>query len=159
MDIEKNFRNTCSQAKKNINSFTEKITDGVKNMKGSINDFSVLDKLKEYSTSAVQMVGELDENLCSSNSPYEVGYFRVSGNISITGGMTLDIYFTKTQTAKSISQESSKLLTIINPNTQRGFKISRLSLAGKKQAKVRDPLTKEIFIINSKTGEVLCKHN
>jgi hypothetical protein len=150
------INNILKQTKKTCDSVANTISNGVGNMKESISDFSILDKVKDYSSRAVDMVGELDEKLAEKKSPYEVGYFRVSGNVSITGGMTLDIYFTKTQTAKSISHEKSKFVSVTNPNTGKSFRYPISLFAGKKEATVRDPLTKELFMVNSKTGDILC---
>lgn len=144
-----------SETKEKKGSFTAKLTEKVTSAKDSLKDFSIIGKIKDFSSNAVNMVAELDEYLTETNSAYEVGDFRVSANIGVVAGMSLDIRFIKTQTAKSISHEMSKLLTVINPNTGKDFRIPRLSLAGKSQAKVRDPNTNEIFLIDVKTGEVI----
>lgn len=140
---------------KEANSFKAKISERFSSSKDAFKDFSVIGKIKDFSTRAVDMVAELDEHLNSSNSAYEVGDFRVNANLGVVAGMSLDIRFIKTQTARSISQSKSQFLSITNPQTGKEFKVGRVSLAGKAQAKVRDPETKDILLIETKTGNVI----
>jgi len=158
-DMVGELKNTLDDMNKETNSFTEKITEKFSASKDVFKDFSIISKIKDFSSNAVHMVTELDEHLVDTNSSYEVGDFRVTANIGVVGGISLDIRFIKTQTAKSVSQKKNQLLSIVNPKTGKEIKVSKLSLSGKKQAKIRDPETGDIFLIDSKTGKVISSEN
>jgi len=158
-NMAEGLKSTLDGMNKETNSFTEKITEKFSASKDIFKDFSIINKIKEFSSNAVHMVAELDEHLVDTNSSYEVGDFRVTANIGVVAGMSLDIRFIKTQTAKSVSQKKNQLLSITNPKTGKEFKVARLSLAGKNQAKVRDPESGDILLIDSKTGKVISSEN
>jgi len=132
-------------------SISEKITT----TKKSFNDLSVLAKIKEFTSSSVHTVEEIDKELLEANSQYEINNFRVSATAGVTAGMTLDIHFVKTQTAKEVAKEMSKFLVVKNPKTGSTIKIPRTALANKEFAKVKDPSTNEVLTINTKTGQIV----
>lgn len=125
--------------------------------KDSITDIDVTGRIKKFASDAVNIVSELDEELVSKNSSYEISDFKVRGTIGIVAGMILDIHYVKTPTARAISDNKVKMIPVINPETGATFNVSRVALAGKQHVNVKDPNTGDIFCIDAKTGKVLCK--
>lgn len=132
----------------------DSIEGSAKKTKESIDDFSLTGKVKEFSFSAVNIVSDIDSHLLEKNSRYEVASFRVSGNLSIMGGMTLDIQFSKTAGEKDISKERSSFLSVTNPSTGKLIKIQKSQIGTKKQVKVRDPSTDEVLLVDIASGKV-----
>jgi hypothetical protein len=127
--------------------------------KDALGDLNLTKKVKDFSINAANIAAEIDEYLLESNSPYEVSTFRVSANLGVTAGMTLDMHFAKTPFAKKFSAAKSEHMVIKNPTTEKHFKVPRESLLGADQAKVRDPLTGDIFLISTFDGKVIEKCN
>ena len=123
--------------------------------KDSIKDFSALSKVKSFTAASVKMVEEIDEELMTTNSQYEINNFRVSATAGISAGMTLDIHFVKNQGAKEVAQNASRFLIVKNPETGSTIKVPKTALVNKDTAKVKDPKTEEILTINAKTGEII----
>lgn len=147
--------NIINEEKAFSNKISDKVTSAISSTKNAVTDFNLMNKIQDFTKNAVQIVSDIDNHLTASNSSYEINSFRVIANVTVTGGMTLDMTFTKNQVAKAISQESSKHITITNPNTGKSFKVQRLALAGKEKAKVKDPETGEILAIDVKSGSVI----
>jgi len=113
--------------------------------------FDILGKVKNFASSAAEIAKSIDEDLNAKGSAYEIAYFRVMGNVSVVGGLTLDIHFTKTALAK----ESDIFLVVINPHTGGPIKIPKKSLMGMEKAKVKDMQTGEVFLIDARNGKIL----
>jgi hypothetical protein len=148
-----------SKARDAVNSFKDSIDE----TKELVKDFGI-DKVKEFAVNATTIVSEIDTYLLDKNLPYEVGSFRVSANMGVMAGMILDIQFSKTLNAKKNSFDSrtaneknlpSINVDITNPNTGKSYKIPRASLANKEQAKIKDPETGQILVIDVKTEKVI----
>lgn len=148
-----------AETKPGDDSFKLKFVDKMSSVKGNLKDLSIFDKLKDFSSNAVNIVTELDEHLQNTNSFYEVADFRVNANVGLRAGMSVDIHLVKSQTAKIISQDRTKMLLVKNPRTGKEFKVDRVLLANKKQAKVRDPESGEILLIDTKSGEIVVPIN
>lgn len=118
-------------------------------------DFSVFDKVKGFTASAVKTVEEIDSHLLNTRSQYEINNFRVSSTAGVTAGLTLDIHFTKNSVSKELAAAQSKFLTVVNPKSGAQIKVPVTALAGKETAKIKDPNTGEILEINTKTGEII----
>ena len=79
------------------------IKDRIINMKEVIGDkaselaeeFSYTDKIKDFSLNAVDIVTQIDAHLLQKQANYEVSEFKISGSIGISGGLALDIKFSK----------------------------------------------------------------
>lgn len=125
--------------------------------KDALGDLDLTNKVKDFSIDAANIASEIDEYLLESNSPYEVSTFRVSANIGVTAGMTLDMHFSKTPFAKKFSAARAEHMVIKNPTTEKHFKVPRESLLGADQAKVRDPLTGDVFLIRTFDGKIIEK--
>jgi len=124
-------------------------------LKEGVKDISVMAKVKEFTRSAVKTVEDLDNELLTTNSSYEINNFRVSATAGVTAGMTLDIHFVKNQGAKEIAQKASKFLVVINPETGSTIQVPKSALVNKETAKIKDPKTDAILTINAKTGKIL----
>lgn len=103
---------------------------------------------------AIPLVAEIEKSLLENNSSYQINEYSVRTTLGITLGTTLDIRFSKTPTAKAEADFQSKTVEIISPSGN-AFKVNRLDLLGKDVAKIRDPFSKEILLVNTKTLEVL----
>jgi hypothetical protein len=134
---------------------TGKVSSAISGTKNIVNDLNMMNKIQDFTKNAVKVVSELDDHLTRSNSSYEISSFRVVASVTVTGGMTLDISFLKNPMAKALSQETAKNVSVINPKTGKSFKVPRIALAGKEKAKIKDPETGEILIIDAKTGAVI----
>ena len=121
------------------------VTDQAKHSYESIKQGSIqqsmLDAMKSSAIALARTTAEIDANLRDSDSPYEVAFYRVSGNLTVIGGITFDIHFSKTADSK----RRDEFVEVISPTTNKLLKISRSALVGKKFIQVRDPETKEIF--------------
>ncbi len=143
-----------------MSSFKDKFAkakDGVKDMKISekIQNIDIMGKLKGFVEKSVALVSEIDEHLNSNNSMYQVDDFRINGSFGLKAGMTLDIHFVKSQVGKAISVERSKNLVITNPKTGKSFKIARMAVATKEKARIKDPSSGEVLLIDTKTGAII----
>ncbi|MBM3300382.1 MAG: hypothetical protein FJY85_10545, partial [Deltaproteobacteria bacterium] len=94
------------------------------------------------------VTADIDAELKKNNSPYEVAFYRVSGNLTVVGGVTFDIHFTKS----SVAKEEAEFLVLINPRTQKQLRIPRKALIGREYAQVRDPDTQEVLRVDVKNG-------
>jgi len=126
----------------------EHVQARVDGIKGSVD---LASKINGFASSATAIVESIDQELREKGSAYEVGYFRVMGNVGLNAGMTLDIHFAKTAFAK----EAGMFLVVTNPRTERPLRIPRNSLEGREQAKIRDPETGEILLIDTRSGRIL----
>jgi hypothetical protein len=142
------FDSAVSSASKTFKSATD-----------SIKDFSIMDKVKTFSEKSVEVVASIDQHLTDTQSPYEVSNFRVSSRMGFQTGLSLDIQFAKSQTARALKFEKEKYLEIISPITKKPFKILRNSVFGKKTARVKDPSNGEILLIDASTGKILEAEN
>lgn len=132
-----------------------KTMSGVQSAKDSLKDFSIMDKVNSFCAKSVDIVTTIDQHLAATNSVYEVGNFKVNASAGLSAGMSLDINFIKTPAAKALKQTNDKFLQITNPKNNNTFKIPRAAVAGKSQAKVKDPTTGEIIMVNTTTGKVI----
>jgi len=150
---------TLSRAKEGTVDMTVSMKDSIegsaKKTKESIDDFSLTGKVKDFSFNAVNLVSDIDTHLLEKNSRYEVASFRVSGNLSLMGGMTLDIQFTKTAGEKEVSKERSSYLSVTNPSTGKSIKIPKSQIGTKKQVKVKDSETGEVLLVDIASGKVI----
>jgi hypothetical protein len=177
-DISSKALTIKSSIANNADSTASKAIEAVSHLKNSldetkesIKDFGV-DKVKDFALNATIIVGEIDAFLLEKNLPYEVGNFRISANMGVMAGMILDINFSKTLNAKKNSfetresrsttnennpnsQQESKTISITNPSTGKSYKIPRASLAGKEQAKIRDPETRQLLVIDVESEKVV----
>jgi hypothetical protein len=162
LTIKENIEDTVDNTKDNVNSLKESIVDTVENTKGAVKDFSVVEKIKEFSFNATNIVTEIDKHLIDKNIPFEVSNFRVSANVGVVAGMVLDINFSKTQDAKNSSNEirvnksnEANHIVVKNPATGKTYKIAKTTLIGKEEVKIRDSETGQIIVINAKTGDFI----
>jgi len=139
------FSKTMSTATKSI----------IQSAKESVKDFSIMDKVNAFCAKSVELVTDVDKYLSANNSPYEVSTFKVNASAGLHAGMSLDINFAKTAVAKTVKQNSDQFLQIINPKTNNSFKIPRTSVSGKLQAKVKDPSSGEILLVDTTSGKVI----
>lgn len=137
------------------NHLAVKLKDAGTDIAKKAKDFNLFEKYKNFATSAVKTVEELDDHLIKTRSHYEINDFRVSSTAGITAGLTLDIHFVKSAGAREIAAEQTKFLTIVHPQTELSFKVPYSALVGKEKAKVKDPKTGDILEVLVKTGEVL----
>jgi hypothetical protein len=166
-DIKKNIQEKLEESTSDLRDVAISIkNDGSDSLKDSViyglakdalGDLNLTNKVKDFSIDAANIASEIDEYLLESNSPYEVSTFRVSANIGVTAGMTLDMHFSKTPYAKKFSSAKAEHMVIKNPTTEKHFKVPRESLLGADQAKVRDPLTGDVFLIRTFDGKVIEK--
>jgi hypothetical protein len=161
LTIKENIGDSVESTKESVNSLKMSIGETVEHTKGAVKDFSVIDKIKDFSFNATTIVSEIDNHLVDQNIPYEVSSFRVSANVGVVAGMILDINFTKTAHAKKNSDEirstksSNDYLQITNPKTGKTYKIVKSTVADKEEVKIRDSETGEILVANAKTGEII----
>lgn len=139
-------------------SITDSVSESLGSAKQSIDDFSIANKIREFSFKAVNIVSDVDTYLLENNSPYEVASFRINTNIGVILGMALDIQFTKTSGAKAKSQDMSSNLVVTNPATGKTIKIPRIQIGNRKQIKAKDPSTGEVLVIDVETGQVVASH-
>lgn len=144
-----------SKTKSKLSEATEAVNQKITNTTESVTDIDLSGKVKRFASEAARIVADLDEELVQSNSSYEIGDFKVSASLSVVGGMSLDIHYVKTPTARAISDLRLKSLQVKNPETGKSFNVPRISVAGRDQANVKDPHTGEVLCINVKTGEVI----
>ncbi len=140
-----------------ISEATDTVGSKISSTANSVTDIDIKNKLRKFANEAAVLVGELDEELISNNSSYEIGDFKVRGTVGIMAGMSLDIHYVKTPTARAISDTRLKTIPITNPETGKSFNVSRVSIAGQENVNVRDPHTGDVLCIDCSTGNVLCK--
>lgn len=130
-----------SSGKKLAGQVTDQAKHSYESIKqGSIQQ-SMLDAMKSSAIALAKTTAEIDANLRDSDSPYEVAFYRVSGNLTVIGGITFDIHFSKTADSK----RRDEFVDVISPTTNKLLKIPRSALVGKKFIQVRDPETEEVF--------------
>jgi hypothetical protein len=133
-----------------VKGVSESITDSVKE---KIPDLASSTFVADFSKKAAKMIEDIDAHLTQTNSSYEISSFRVAANASIVGGVNLDITFTKSTVAKTISNERRNELEVTNSKTGKTFRISRTACAGKDFVKVKDPNTGEVLTVDTRTGQ------
>ena len=154
-DLVLTISSSTSKAKGAVNLLKDSIGD----TKDFVKDFGV-GKIKEFALDASSIVTEIDAHLLEKNLPYAVNNFRVSANVGVMAGMVLDIQFAKnTNTNSSIgthnkSAVDSNTVDITNPNTGKLYKVPREHLVNKEKAKIKDPDTGELLIIDVKTRQI-----
>lgn len=124
------------------------LTELAQDTRGS---FDLISKVKNFASSAAEIAKSIDEDLRAKGSAYEIGYYRVMGNLSVMGGLTLDIHFTKTAFAK----EDAMFLVVIDPKTGQALRVPRKAIAGREQAQIRHPETGEVLLIDTRSGKIL----
>ncbi|AFM26181.1 hypothetical protein [Desulfomonile tiedjei] len=129
----------------------ERTKQGYDQVKGGSIQKGMLDAMKASALSLANTAAEIDAELRDRNSPYEVAFYRVSGSLTLVGGVTFDIHFTKT----SLAKQESDFIVIINPRTDSQIRVPRKALAGRETAKVRDPETGEILTVDVGTRTVI----
>jgi DNA helicase TIP49 (TBP-interacting protein) len=115
----------------------------------------IFGRLTGFTKKSVHLVEELDKELVESQSQYEIMDFKVKGNASVVGGVSLDIHFVKTPAARALSDIKARMLVVIHPDTKQKINIPKTALVGQKKARVKDPNTGDILLIESETGKVL----
>lgn len=115
----------------------------------------IFGKLKSVTRTSVNLVEELDKELVESDSQYEIMDFKVKGNASVVGGVSLDIHFVKTPAARSLSDIKARTLVVTHPDTNKKVNVPKTSLVGQKKAKIKDPHSGDILLIESDTGKVV----
>lgn len=133
-----------------VKGVSDSITDSVKE---KIPDLASSTFVADFSKKAAKMIEDIDAHLTQTNSSYEISSFRVAANASIVGGVNLDITFTKSTVAKTISNERRNELEVTNSKTGKTFRISRTACAGKDFVKVKDPNTGEVLTVDTRTGQ------
>ena len=133
-----------------VKGVSESITESVKD---KIPDIASSSFVADFSKKAAKMIEDIDAHLTQTNSSYEISSFRVAANASIVGGVNLDITFTKSAVARTISNERRNELEVTNTKTSKTFRISRTACAGKDFVKVKDPSSGEVLIVDTRTGQ------
>lgn len=139
----------------NESGFWHRFSAKVSETTNSVTDIDLWEKVKKFTSKSAEIVEEIDQELAEKNSSYEIADYRVRGSLSVVGGMTLDIHFIKTPTARAISDCKAKSLTIIHPNSKKQFNVSKIALVGQDKAKVRCPHSGDILLIETETGKVV----
>lgn len=143
------FESVVSKTQEHLTVKAEEYRQGLSQGRSVSGD--LLNKVTSFASSAAEIAKNIDDDLRARGSAYEIGHFRVMGNLSVVGGLTLDIHFTKTAYAK----EDGMFLVVINPRTERPLKIPRNAIVGREQAKIRDPETGEVLLIDTRSGNIL----
>lgn len=149
-----NLNQTTSQIREKADGLGVNIQSKLKQSKDALDEFSLAGKVKDFTLASVKVAQDIDAELQKDNYQYEVNNFRVSASAGMMAGMTLDIHFTKTSGAKKISEEASKYLAVVNPNTGKALKVLRTAIIGKETIKMKDPETGEVIIADS-SGKVI----
>lgn len=134
--------------------FWHRFSEKVSETKSSVTD-EVWDKIKNFTKKSAEFVAEMDKELAGKNSPYEIADYKVRGALTVVGGMSLDIHFIKTPTARALSDCKAKYLTVTHPYSKKQFNVSRVALFGQDKAKVRCPHSGDILIIETENGKVV----
>jgi hypothetical protein len=158
-ELKKQVTDRLATAKDGVSStmlsVKESLDDTVGEAKDAIKDFTLMNKIRDFSSSSVNIVADIDDHLAKNNAPYEVSTFRVSANMGVMAGMTLDIHFTKSTTAKNLTNEVRSNLVVTNPKTGKSFKVPKSAFGDKEEAKVKDPNNGEVLLINTKSGQII----
>jgi len=146
---------TAAQLKETADGIGVNVQTKLKQSKEALDEFSLSNKVKDFTLASVRLAQEIDNELHKENYQYEVNDFRVSANAGVVAGMTLDLHFTKTPGAKRVSEQESKFISIQNPGTGNTMKVLRSAVHGKDSIKLKDPDTGETLIADPATGKVL----
>lgn len=146
---------TAAQLKETADGIGVNVQTKLKQSKEAINEFSLSNKVKDFTLASVRLAQEVDSELHKNNYQYEVNDFRVSANAGVVAGMTLDLHFTKTPGAKKVSEQESKFISITNPGTGKSMKVLRSAVHGKDSIKLKDPDTGETLVADTITGKIL----
>jgi len=132
-------------------SATKMAGDAMGEVKDGYIQNTMINTLRSSALTLAEVTAEIDKELKDRDSPYEVAFYRVSGNVGVIAGINFDIHFTKSPTAK----EESEFVIIINPKTDSQLRVPRKALIGRERAKIRDPETGEILTIDVKTRRIV----
>lgn len=152
--FKKHTESAASFLKEKGGSISSSISQSASDTKEKLSNFSLAKTIKEFASTSVAAATEIDEHLTNIGSPYEINSLRISASASVIAGMTLDISFTKTSTAKTIGNQLRNEMSITNPATGKVFKILRSAFAGREIVKVRDPNNGDLLQLHVASGEV-----
>lgn len=139
------------KGKETVGDVGKKVGDAIDEVKDGYVQTKMLQTMKSSALALADVTAEIDAQLRERSSPYEVGYYRVSGSLTVVGGVTFDIFFTKS----TVGKEESEYVVIINPKTDSQLRVPRKALIGRETAQIRDPETGDILTIDVKTRQVL----